>query len=115
MIDIHLLYDFLNLIIKHNVKIMFLGDSNQLPSIDKGNILNDMINSNIIISTELKNTYRYNNLTHLKDILNIILTKEKLTNNILNINKNEFKFININNKKTIEKIIEKRCKKNVCK
>lgn len=40
-------------------KIFFVGDPNQIPSIGCGNILNDMINSNIIPTARLTKVFRY--------------------------------------------------------
>ncbi|MCI5839854.1 MAG: ATP-dependent RecD-like DNA helicase [Peptoniphilaceae bacterium] len=46
MIDVHLMYSLLNAIDKNTVLIL-VGDSNQLPSVGPGNILEDLINSDI--------------------------------------------------------------------
>lgn len=111
MIDINILDKFLDIIPIEQSKIMFLGDDRQLQSINKGNILNDLINSNCINKTELINTYRYNKLVYLKNILTNILTYKNI--DIIDGNINEFKFIDINdNLQKLENIIKTECLNN---
>ncbi len=49
-------------LIKHrsSIKIICLGDWNQLPAIQSGNVLDDLINSKVIISTEFTKVFRTN-------------------------------------------------------
>jgi exodeoxyribonuclease V alpha subunit len=111
MLDLHIFYEFLLVIKNKNVILMFLGDDRQLPSINKGNILYDILNSKILPYCELKTTYRYNSLEYLKNLLNnYILKYKKIPINFLS-NTSEFKFIDskeINLKKTLKK----ECKQN---
>ncbi|MCR5483556.1 MAG: AAA family ATPase, partial [Bacilli bacterium] len=44
--------------ISMNAKLVLVGDSNQLPSVGPGNILKDLIDSDMIPHIELKNIYR---------------------------------------------------------
>lgn len=57
MVDIFL---FANLLLATNkeTRIIIVGDKNQIPSIDMGNLLNDLIESNSIETTELKKIER---------------------------------------------------------
>ena len=63
MVDMCLFYDFMNIIfeIKDKVRVILLGDKNQLPSIKGGYILNDLINSNTIKTTFLNHSHRTKN------------------------------------------------------
>ncbi len=47
MVDIILMYNLLRAI-KLGTRVILVGDSDQLPSVGAGNVLKDMINSNII-------------------------------------------------------------------
>lgn len=47
MIDVNLFYELLSYINEEKVKILLVGDENQLPSIGAGNILRDLIDLGI--------------------------------------------------------------------
>ncbi|MDD5600587.1 MAG: AAA family ATPase, partial [Actinomycetota bacterium] len=57
MIDIRLMKDLL-LAIRPETRIIFVGDTDQLPSVGPGNVLSDMINSREIPVIRLKKIYR---------------------------------------------------------
>ena len=57
MCDIPLAYHLFSAI-NANLKVVFVGDTNQLPSVGPGNVLKDMISSGIISTTELKENFR---------------------------------------------------------
>lgn len=57
MIDTFLFYSLLQGI-NHNIKLILVGDSNQLPSVGPGMILNDIINSNLFTHIPLEHIYR---------------------------------------------------------
>lgn len=57
MIDTFL-FDSLLKGINHNVKLVLVGDSNQLPSVGPGLILNDLINSDVFVHSPLERIYR---------------------------------------------------------
>lgn len=63
MVDMNLFYKFLIIISKiiEKVRLVILGDKNQLPSIQGGNILNDLITSKKIKTTFLKKCHRTDN------------------------------------------------------
>jgi exodeoxyribonuclease V alpha subunit len=111
MVSIELMNDFLNLIKSFNCTIILLGDYRQLPSIDSGNVLYDLIFSEIIPSTELIKTHRYENKPALKRIINKVLNNRKI--NELDVDESkEFILINPNNKKDYSDHIKSNCKDN---
>jgi exodeoxyribonuclease V alpha subunit len=57
MLDEELLYLFLNAV-PTNSMVIFIGDSDQLPSVGYGNVLQDMMNSPYVEIYELDGTYR---------------------------------------------------------
>lgn len=57
MVDIFLMNNLLKAI-KTDTMVVFVGDSDQLPSVGPGNVLNDMINSNIIPTIKLDTIFR---------------------------------------------------------
>lgn len=57
MIDTYL-FDSLLRGINHNIKLVLVGDANQLPSVGPGLILNDLINSDCFCHTKLEHIYR---------------------------------------------------------
>ncbi|MDX5710046.1 ATP-dependent RecD-like DNA helicase [Clostridioides difficile] len=57
MVDIILMYNLLRAI-KLGTRVILVGDSDQLPSVGAGNVLKDMINSNIINVVKLNEIFR---------------------------------------------------------
>lgn len=57
MLDLDVAYALIKSLASHTA-IIFIGDTNQLPSIGAGNILSDMIESKVISSVELEVVYR---------------------------------------------------------
>ncbi|MDO4604598.1 MAG: ATP-dependent RecD-like DNA helicase [Helcococcus sp.] len=57
MVDIFLMNNLLKAI-KEDTMVVFVGDSDQLPSVGPGNVLNDMINSNILPTIKLDTIFR---------------------------------------------------------
>lgn len=111
MVSIELMNDFLNLIKSFNCTIILLGDYRQLPSIDSGNVLYDLIFSERIPSTELTKTHRYEEKPNLKRIINKVLNNRKI--NELDVDESkEFILINPNNKKDYSDHIKSNCKDN---
>lgn len=81
MVDITLLYNlFLGL--KNNIKIIFIGDENQLPSVGPGQVLKDLIETKKVPYVKLEKLYRQ------KTTSNIAILAHDITNN--NINKELF-------------------------
>lgn len=70
-------------------KIVIVGDVNQLPSVGVGNVLNDLIDSNLIKVTKLTRVFRQQkNSGILENSYNIIDEKD------INLSYDDFKFIN---------------------
>ena len=53
-----LLFEALLRAVKHDSKLIMVGDSNQLPSVGAGNILRDLISTGLIPTVELKEIFR---------------------------------------------------------
>ncbi len=117
MIDINILYNIFILLNKNFLKIIFLGDSNQIGPIESISLLNEICNYNFSFSK--KKTYLINFLLKYKfNFLKFNININKLNNNISFLLKNyRFKknkylnlfsnFINCNNYKEIYKFIDK--------
>ena len=70
MIDTFL-FDALLRGLNHNIKLVLVGDANQLPSVGPGLILNDLINSDCFTHTKLEHIYRQSDNSYIP-----ILAKE---------------------------------------
>ena len=70
MIDTHLFSSLLKGL-NHNIKLVLVGDSNQLPSVGPGLILSDLISSDMFTHTTLKQIYRQSDNSYIP-----ILAKE---------------------------------------
>ena len=70
MIDTFL-FDSLLRGLNHNIKLVLVGDANQLPSVGPGLILNDLINSDCFCHTKLEHIYRQSDNSYIP-----ILAKE---------------------------------------
>lgn len=57
MVDIQLMYSFLKAV-KRGAKVILCGDSDQLPSVGPGNVLHDIINSQLIPVIRLERIFR---------------------------------------------------------
>ncbi|RDY25358.1 ATP-dependent RecD-like DNA helicase [Romboutsia weinsteinii] len=57
MVDILLMYNLLRAI-KHGTRVILVGDSDQLPSVGAGNVLKDIIDSNVINVVRLNEIFR---------------------------------------------------------
>jgi exodeoxyribonuclease V alpha subunit len=75
MIDISLLASLFKGL-KENVKIIFVGDYNQLPSVGPGNILKDLIESNMIDTVELNILYRQSEDSYITKLASEIKNNE---------------------------------------
>jgi exodeoxyribonuclease V alpha subunit len=84
MIGIEIFNEFINKIKNYkNIVLLFIGDSNQLPSISCGDVLNHLIKSNCFCITKLKKIQR----TNLDGLLN---AQNNILNKILPINSDSF-------------------------
>lgn len=75
MIDT-ILFDSLLKGLKRNVKIVFVGDEYQLPSVSPGLVLNDLIESNKFKHVRLNNIYRQSNNSYIPLLAQEIKNKE---------------------------------------
>lgn len=93
MVDIFLMNNLLKAV-KKTTKLIFVGDKDQLPSVGAGNILNDMIKSDVIPTIVLDTIFRQGELSN-------IVKNAHLINNgnrpILNEENKDFFFINTKN------------------
>ena len=111
MIDINL-FDSLLKGLKRNVKMILVGDYDQLPSVGPGNLLKDLICSDVIDVVHLKHLYRQNEDSY---IINLAyeIKDGSISENYLN-TYNDYTFlkcsanhIKSNLKRLCEKVIEK--------
>ena len=104
MIDINLLNSLL-LGLRDNIKLIFVGDYNQLPSVGPGEVLKDMIESNTIATTYLNLLYRQTEESYIP-VLSKEIKENKLTNYL---NKyDDYLFLDVSNEEIIPSL------KNVC-
>lgn len=89
MVDIFLFKSLLDAL-SDNVKLILVGDANQLPSINPGNLLFDMLNSEFINKKYLTKIYRTNDNSYINVLAENIKNKEILENVI---DYDDFKFI----------------------
>lgn len=75
MIDTYLFYSLLQGI-THNIKLVLVGDANQLPSVGPGLILNDIINSDMFVHTPLTHIYRQSENSYIPVLAKEIKNKE---------------------------------------
>lgn len=59
MVDIFLMKHLLEAINPKKTKVLFVGDSDQIPSVGAGNVFHDIINSNMIPKTTLDKVFRF--------------------------------------------------------
>ena len=93
MIDIFLFSSLLNAL-RINVKLLLIGDANQLPSIGPGDILNDLLNFKMIKRTYLNHIYRVKDGSYITYLANDIKERKMFYN--FDNNYSDFKFIESN-------------------
>ena len=108
MIDTYLMYHLLKAVTE-NTTLILVGDTNQLPSVGPGNVLHDLINSEIIPVVTLTKIFRQAEQSE------IILAAHQINNGILpNISNNkesDFFFIEENDETKIPSLILDLCKR----
>ena len=90
MVDIFMLYGFLNRVKNIDCTIVFLGDNRQLPSIGLGCVLDKLISSNIFKTTELINVIR--NEINITKVLDKVIEGKSITIDDCD-DKNEFRWL----------------------
>ena len=93
MIDINLFNNLL-LGLKKNVKIVLIGDSNQLESVGPGKVLKDLIDSDLINVIKLDELYRQEEKSFIPKLAREI-NDENITDDLFN-KKDDFNFIECN-------------------
>lgn len=79
----------------NNIKIVLVGDYNQLPSVGPGQILKDLIESKTIETIELELLYRQNEKSYISKLAQDIKNNE-VSNEFIE-EKSDFKFLECNN------------------
>lgn len=106
MIDINLLYNLLMGLTK-NIKLILVGDYNQLPSVGPGQILKDLIESDIIDTVHLDLLYRQDENSYINTLAQEIKNNE-LSKNYLEL-KSDYTFLTCNSE-MIKNNLKKLCK-----
>jgi len=101
MVDINLL-NSLFLGILDNVKLVLVGDFNQLPSVGPGNVLKDMIESGVIDTIKLEKLYRQSEDSYIPD-----LAQEIKDNNLTNYlhRYDDYMFLNCESDDIVPKLV----------
>ena len=93
MIDIVLLNKLLEGLTM-NIKLVFVGDYNQLPSVGAGQVLKDLIDSDVINKIELKYLYRQSEESFIPTFASLIKDNELTDDNLMD--KSDFTFLKCN-------------------
>lgn len=112
MIDTILMYNLLKAI-PNEMTVIMIGDADQLPSVGAGNVLNDIISSNVIPVVQLNKIYRQSESSK-------IITYSHQINlgqvpNLSNRNNSDFFFINESETENIVSTIKELCLKRLPK
>ena len=94
MIDTNLMANFFKAI-PYNVKLVFIGDYNQLESVGPGNVLKDLIDSDVVNTIFLKEIYRQDRNSYITQLAYEV-NKGELTEEFLS-KKDDYNFIECNN------------------
>ncbi|MEG2457729.1 MAG: ATP-dependent RecD-like DNA helicase [Bacilli bacterium] len=78
MVDIFLLSALFSAT-KKNIKLIMVGDDNQLPSISPGNILTDLLYVDYINKVKLSDVYRTSKDSFIIDLCSLVRTRETIT------------------------------------
>ena len=105
MIDTFLFYSLLQGL-NRNIKLVLVGDANQLPSVGPGLILNDIINSNLFSHTPLEHIYRQSDNSYIPILANEI--KDNNLSEDFTTQKDDYNFLETSNL-AIKEMIKKIC------
>ena len=102
MIDNDLFYNLLKAL-NNNIKLVLVGDANQLPSVRAGNVLKDLIDSQLVGKIHLNHLYRQKEDSYIP-----ILAREIEENNLSNFleKKDDYVFLKTNEEGVIPALIE---------
>ena len=90
MIDINLLSSLFKGLTS-NIKVVLVGDSNQLPSVGPGQVLKDLIDSGVIDTVELKELYRQDENSYINKLA--IEIKDEELSDSFDVKKSDFTFL----------------------
>lgn len=102
MIDNNLMNNLLRGL-TNNIKLVLVGDYNQLPSVGAGNVLKDLIESDIVDTVELDLLYRQDEYSYIPELANDI-KNETLEEDFL-IARDDYKFLNCNSDVILPSIV----------
>ncbi len=105
MIDTYLFYSLLQGL-THSIKLVLVGDANQLPSVGPGLILNDIIDSKLFTHTPLTHIYRQSENSYIPVLAKEIKNKE-LNENFMD-QKDDYNFLNVSGP-SIKEMIKRIC------
>ena len=102
MIDNDLFYNLLKGL-RSNIKLVLVGDFNQLPSVRAGNVLRDLIDSNLIDTVHLNYLYRQKDNSYIP-----VLAREIKDNNLSNFleKKDDYIFLKCSSDGIIPRLID---------
>ncbi len=103
MVDVELARNLFNAL-NSDSQVILVGDSNQLPSVSPGNVLLDLINSNIFKTTKLNQIMRQAKDSNIVELSHMVLN-ERINYSIFN-NKADLFYYNYDSKNTIDFIIK---------
>jgi len=113
MIDTNLFYSLLKGLTK-NIQLILVGDSNQLPSVGPGNILSDLISSQIFTFNPLHEIYRQSSNSYIPILASEI--KDKKLSMSYKTKKDDYNFLEVSSpliKYRLKQICEKCIEKNM--
>ena len=87
----------------NNIKLVFVGDYNQLPSVGAGNVLKDLIESDLIDTIELDLLYRQDEYSYIPTLANEI-KNDSLDEDFLT-EKDDYKFLECTNDVIIPSLV----------
>lgn len=87
----------------NNIKLVLVGDYNQLPSVGCGNVLKDLIDSDIIDTIELDLIYRQNNTSYIPILANDI-KNDSIDSDVL-VDRDDYKFLKCSSDMIIPSIV----------
>ena len=112
MIDTILMYNLLKAI-PNEMTVIMIGDADQLPSVGAGNVLNDIISSNVIPVVQLNKIYRQSESSKIIAYSHQINLGQ--VPNLSNRNNSDFFFINESETENIVSTIKELCLKRLPK
>lgn len=108
MIDIYLCKKLFEAIDFDTTKLLIIGDSAQLPSVSAGNVLHDLVESEMIHTTRLSTVFRYQDGGVMKVATDVRNEKPFLSNSMKNTATkfgNDYMFVDVPKEKIISNVV----------